>query len=374
MDSLDTLPTPLTGLAESIAAFNGSLGRATLAMERGIRGTMRLGGPDDIGRDQLGALEEQERARRRLVDWAREQADHEDRIVQATSGVAQAYRDTGEAIAGTFNQSQRVARQQDPLVQPFRHAGQAIQKTLTDAFENAFSGSEKRSVDFAGKFRKTMMRSAAEIASSLVFQPIMGGVAGAFGFGGGGGGGRGGGTGGGASGMTTGGRTGSGGGGSLLNIGSLLSAGQSTSLYDMGASFATSGFGESLGLSNSLGEITSLGGNIAAGLSYSPWGALGSFGANALSLGASNPYINMAGGALGSIAGATVATSAVSGGALGTMLGSWAGPLGAVAGGFLGTSLSGLFGPGASVGPNANAHVVWVSDKVVYSGSAADNG
>jgi TP901 family phage tail tape measure protein len=84
------------------------------------------------------------------------------------------------------------------------------------------------------------------------------------------------------------------------------------------------------------------------GLSYSPWGALGAIGGSLLGVqGAENPWVNTAfttgGSILGGMAGAAIAGG--SGAAAGATAGSWAGPVGAAIGAVLGMALGGsLFG------------------------------
>lgn len=85
------------------------------------------------------------------------------------------------------------------------------------------------------------------------------------------------------------------------------------------------------------------------GMSYSPWGAVGALAGSALGVqGAENPWVNTAfttgGSILGGMAGAAVA-GAGSGVAAGAAAGSWAGPIGAAIGAVLGMALGGaLFG------------------------------
>lgn len=145
----------------------------------------------------------------------------------------------------------------------------------------------------------------------------------------------------------------------------------STSLYNAGQWLATSQAGQWLGMSTAptssfivggsgglttglqgtvVGNtpaMTGLGSAFAEGLGYSPWGVVGSLGANLLGLGkGADPIAGMALSTLGSIGGGmagAAAGGAIGGTLLGFEAGSVLGPLGAVVGAALGTALSGLF-------------------------------
>lgn len=174
---------------------------------------------------------------------------------------------------------------------------------------------------------------------------------------------------------------------SLQNAGSLSSASSlltgSQSLYNAGKWFSMSSAGQWLGLSSTtaLTPVTMAAGNAAAygggltgnllaapsmgagatassasltglgsafsdGLSYSPWGVVGSLGAGLLGIGKNaDPYAKMALSTVGSIGGG-MAGAAIGGGMssaiLGMEAGSVLGPIGAIVGAALGTALSGL--------------------------------
>ncbi len=155
--------------------------------------------------------------------------------------------------------------------------------------------------------------------------------------------------------------------GTTSSIGSLISG---SSLYNAGQWVATSRFGQLIGMSNAptssfivggsggattalqgsvVGNtptMTGLGTSFAEGLSYSPWGIIGSLGATLAGLGkGADPLASMALSTLGSVGGAWAGAAA--GSAMGTLAGfeagSILGPVGAVVGAALGTALSGLF-------------------------------
>lgn len=145
----------------------------------------------------------------------------------------------------------------------------------------------------------------------------------------------------------------------------------STSLYNAGQWFATSQAGQFLGMSTApttssfivggSGGLTSglqgsvvgntpamtgLGSAFSEGLSYSPWGAIGSIGASMMGIGKNaDPYAKMAFSTIGSIGGGmagAAAGSAIGGTVAGMQMGSVLGPIGAVVGAVIGTALSGL--------------------------------
>ena len=137
--------------------------------------------------------------------------------------------------------------------------------------------------------------------------------------------------------------------GSAMSLGQMASSawnfmsggGQSASLAAMGGSIAKSGFGQAVGLSNVVpgtgGYVmnTAAGDFLQSGMGYSPWGIVGSLGANMLGFqGSGNMVVD------------TVMQTggAIAGGAMGAKLGSLGGPIGAIAGAALGTVFSSLFG------------------------------
>ena len=161
-------------------------------------------------------------------------------------------------------------------------------------------------------------------------------------------------------------------GGSALSMGQLASAGwnlfsgggSSASMAAMGTRIATSSFGQMVGLSSSAplsaaagvgmnsatigvgqnvaggigGAVapTAAGNFLSTGMSYSPWGIVGSLGSGLLGInGAENPIVDMLATTGGSIVGGGLGASI-------GMLGSFGGPIGAIAGAVLGKALGGL--------------------------------
>ena len=222
----------------------------------------------------------------------------------------------------------RAEREAEILLQPFKNASDNIQDEFTSMFEGLFRGSIDSFKDFAGAIKDIFIRLAAEVATLLVFRPILGSLVGAGGLTGliasaGTAGGAGGGLAGATSLISGGGF-----GGGLAQGGSVLS-----SLVGGFQSPALAGFG--IGVADKLG-LGAFGQSALAGAGLNaPFGLIGGIGANLLGLGGG------LGGTLGGTAGSLL------GGGLGSALApalSFAGPLGAVAGGFLGSALGGLFG------------------------------
>lgn len=219
----------------------------------------------------------------------------------------------------------RAEREAEILLQPFKNASDNIQDEFTSMFEGLFRGSIDSFKDFAGSIKDIFVRLAAEIATLLVFRPILGSLVGAGGLTGLiASAGSGGALSGGASPLLTGG----GFGGGIASGGSVLS-----SLVGGFQSPALAGFG--IGIADKLG-LGAFGQSAFAGAGLNaPFGLIGGIGANLLGLGGG------LGGTLGGTAGSLL------GGGLGSALApalSFAGPLGAVAGGFLGSIFGGLFG------------------------------
>ncbi len=231
-------------------------------------------------------------------------------------------RDAAERTARTdatraLREQQRLAEQQaEVLAEPFKNALRGAQTAFADAFEAIFSGGVSTFGDLARQVKGVFIRLAAEIASLLVFRPVMGGILGALGM----------------SGMSAqlglsgtgsglGGTPGLGGGlGGGFNIGSLLSGMQS----EFGAGLGI-GVADALGL-GAWGQSAFAGAGLNA-----PWTLVGS-GLNML-LGIDNGI----GSTLGGLAGAGIGSTF-------TALGAAGGPIGAIAGTVIGGLLGGIFG------------------------------
>jgi hypothetical protein len=233
-------------------------------------------------------------------------------------------RDADRLLKEREKEIEREADKQAKLLQaPFLNAAEGIQDVFADTFEKLFKREIVSFEDFAESVTDIFARMAAEVATLLVFRPIVGGflsgaglgnVAGQMGFGGGT-------TGGGMSGGGLGGlfqpgswNTGLGTmfAGTPSNVGTTTSFGGS-GLFGQGANVPTAqgGFG---GFMNS-----PVGGGIAMGVMS---------GLSALASGAPK------GQAIGQAAGAMV----------GGIIGSYFGPIGAMAGSMLGSMAGGLIG------------------------------
>lgn len=221
-------------------------------------------------------------------------------------------------------------------------------------FDGWLNGERGSWQDFAADVKKIMLSTIAEIAAQAVIRPIVAPVVGSVM----------------GSVMGGGNANASGSGGALTytsdlsGVASLATSwGQSETLLSAGKWLATSSLGQSLGMSALTGPgaaqtlgvaavpggvsaaatptMTGFGNAFANGLSYSPWGVIGSIGANLLGLGTKNPI----GGTLGSVGGAALGSAlAGSGTLLGMQAGAVLGPVGAVVGAFLGTALGGSIG------------------------------
>lgn len=237
-----------------------------------------------------------------------------------------------ERLSDIQEQSQRAAnealgrqqeRQRELMLQPFKNALDGMQNAFANAFESIFSGGVNSFKDLGATIKQVFIRLAAEIASLLVFQPIVGGLlnsvgasglAAQLGLGGAGGGSLIGGSGAGGSAFS---------GGSLLS--SLVGGFQSDTLASLGIGIADKlGFG-------AFGQSAMAGAGLNA-----PFGIIGGLGANLLGLGGGTASTVL--GGVGGLVGGGIGSS------LGATLGSAAGPLGAIAGSFLGSALGGLFG------------------------------
>ncbi|SOD97014.1 tape measure protein [Caenispirillum bisanense] len=348
--------------------------------------------------DQLKALKDE---REGVIMSARERAIHEEIIraenlardknqkltaetIEQIKAEAGATWDVVEAKKKSKEQDERAKRaveqaeekRLDAIRDAEKERQRIINKTTDDVVEYGadifgswLDGERGSWVNFAQDIKKIMFRTFAEIAANAIIRPVaqplvasaMGGITGAGG-------------------------TSTGGGAGQLTYTSDLSSvsglsnlatsfGQSESLLNIGKSIATSGFGQSIGLSTLTGPgaaqtlgvaavpggvsaaatpvMSGAGSALANGLSYSPWGVIGSLGANLLGLGG-NPIGGTIGGTLGSVGGAALGSALAGGGTiLGMQAGAVLGPLGAVAGAFLGTVLGGMIGGGK---PHPSAH------------------
>lgn len=78
---------------------------------------------------------------------------------------------------------QRAQASAQATQQVWTHAAEGIQDALTEAFTAAFDQSTGKSFDFFGALKKLAIRTAAEIASAMVFKPAIGGLLSSVGLG-----------------------------------------------------------------------------------------------------------------------------------------------------------------------------------------------
>lgn len=80
--------------------------------------------------------------------------------------------------------AQILKKNEEMMMEPFKNALQGIQSAFADMFEKIFSGGVDSFKDLAAAIKKVFFRLAAEIATLLVFRPVLGGVLGSVGLGG----------------------------------------------------------------------------------------------------------------------------------------------------------------------------------------------
>ncbi|EKE78427.1 hypothetical protein [Oceanibaculum indicum] len=229
---------------------------------------------------------------------------------------------------GQVKQLERIQAQANPLAKAFETAAESIQRSFSDAFTSIFRNGRLRFDELGDSIKDIFARTLGEMATLAIARPIIVPMVQQLG-----------------SFMGVGqqainGVTNNLGGGSGFGLGQLPGGG--AGLYN---SFATGSVGRFLGLSTlvddgvggGFAQMTGLGSALGDGFAASPWGILGSLGANALGLGGG--IGGTIGGVVGSIGGGAAGSAL-----LGTILGSAAGPVGAVLGSFLGTALGGLLG------------------------------
>lgn len=220
----------------------------------------------------------------------------------------------------------QIEENQRLMTEPFKNAISSIQSSFSEMFEGIFSGGVNSFGDLAKSIKKIFIRLAAEIATLLIFRPVVGNLLGGLGLGG-------------MSGqLGLGGATG--GSGDVLSLSSL-----GDSLSFATGLFADPAAGTFLGnmavdVADFFGASMATSDAIGAAFDATGWGILGGTAARLLGLGSDNPLISGGLGFAGSLGGAMI------GGELGTILGMAGGPAGAVIGAFAGTALSGLFGGG----------------------------
>ena len=248
----------------------------------------------------------------------------------------------------------------------WENAADQIQNTLADTFRDALDGNIRTWEDFGDSLLNIFKDIAAQIAAMLVFQPLVGGIAGSLGLGSGAGG-------------SIGSLFGGGGGGGLSNLLSLGSSGLNLAGINplagltsgLGASlFGLSG-GASIPIAHALGVAPVAGGLHTLGTA----GSLASGGLGGLTALAGPAALGALGGSL--LAGLTGgnATGGGIGGGLGAALGfAVGGPLGALIGGAGGGFLGGMFGGGSSVGPAASQRISIAGGRASLGNSGTADG
>ena len=259
----------------------------------------------------------------------------------------------------------------------WENAADQIQNTLADTFRDALDGNIRTWEDFGDSLLNIFKDVAAQIAALLIFQPLVGGIAGSLGLGGGAGGGFG--FGGGGGGLS-----------SLLSLGStglnLAGINPLAALFGGGAS-ALSVAGSTVGGLSILGSASpSVLGTLstpasmfaAPGFGSASAGFAGSLASGGLSglAGLAGPAAlgALGGGLLASLTGGN-ATGGSIGGGLGAALGfAVGGPLGALIGGAGGGFLGGMFGGGDSVGPAASQRISIAGGRASLGNSGTADG
>lgn len=227
------------------------------------------------------------------------------------------------------------------------HAIEGIQDSMTKMFRSVLDKGLDGFHSFGASLIDLFKDIASQIATLLVFKPIVGGILSSIGFN--------------ADGTPSSGAAGGMSSGLMAGVtGASLSnlvGGQASkfSLQGLGNWFATTGVGESLGLSTTINAANGFGGymgtqgarvmtgagaGLSSALKASPWGIVGSLAASLVGLkGTGNMVADLGLGVVGSVGGAAAGSAA-----LGTALGSAAGPVGAIIGAFLAQALGSLFG------------------------------
>ena len=239
---------------------------------------------------------------------------------------------------------ERQRKAEEMMAEPFKNALRGIQSSFSDFFESVFSGGIDSFKSLAAGIKSIFIRLAAEVATLLVFKPIVGGALGSLGLGGI------------ANGLGLGGF--SGGGGGFANRFPLVSGtnGGGFSIGDIFSVGKLFGGGDFLGSLTSSGGFSAFGGGLtgAAGGNlvdplfggFSAAGPLSGVEGALSGIGGLGGALGIAGGLFSigsSFAGGNIAggVGGIAGGALGALIG---GPVGFGIGAGLGSLIGGLFG------------------------------
>ena len=307
---------------------------------------------------------------RAIEETVKAQQDAEQATEDALTAAQDAMADNIEAMKQQREENTRV------MQQPFLNAIDGIQSSFSDMFENILSGGVTSFSDMAQAVKRIMIRMASEIATLMVFRPVVGSTLSSIGFGD-------------IGNQLTGSPSGGGGGGlGSLTGGGIPSPPTSSLLgnFDIGGSINS--FGASLGFASSAPSAFTAagsgGGAFAAGVAGPPALGGGAFGATTFSsfLGGAGAgfgtgmFVNslLGGNETGGTVGSGVGS--IAGSLIGSIIPGVGTVIGGMIGGALGGALGGLFGPGESVGPNAAARLGGgpLSDGFFVGGVGADNG
>ena len=253
----------------------------------------------------------------------------------------------------------------------WEHTGDRIVDFFSDAFAQVRSDGTATMQDLADDVREALTRTLSQISMEVIVRPIVQSL----------------GSGGGLSGLSDLAPRGMAAAGSASQSSITSAIGAASALFRDPSTFGTTawqfgasnapGLMQSLGLAQSVPVVgpgsvttaivpTAFGSHLAAGINASPYGAIGTFGAQMLGFESRNPYVGAGLGIAGSIGGGALGAAA-----LGTAVG---GPIGAVAGAFLAQVASSYLGPNASVGPNESAYLGLEGNRFQVGGSGQDNG
>lgn len=278
-----------------------------------------------------------------------------DKLTKSIKDNTEAEKKRQKAVADALEKDKQLAEERQRIMQqPFLNAIDGIQGAFSSAFENIFDGGVDSFSDLASTIKKVFIKLAAEIATLMVFRPILGNVLGAVGLPG-------------LANQLTGGVSVNNAGGNGLSLSNLPSPGN---LFGGGFTEAIDAFGASFGFTN---PVVAQGAMLSGAV---PGGSVGSLSGASLSgvLGAAGLGA-FGGGLLASLTGGSQIGGSIGGG-LGAGIGfAVGGPIGAAIGGLGGGLLGGMFGGGKpSVGPNGNTLIENLNGRLQVGPSGADNG
>lgn len=348
-------------------SFEGTTEQARKLAEQLVRSN----GTITAIRDSAKEAEKAQKAHDKLMRSLEEERETNEELIDALRVSEREYELTaktldilGDGFKGTREEARALAEEllnQEEVLADIQGEYDALEKAAKEAakeqkriWDNAAENIQDALADaiFEGKdlfesLKDVAKRVASEIAAAMIFRPlispIIGSVQGSLGLGG-----AGGlsvpGFGGGMIGVQS---TAVGGGGfglgDIASIGSNLFSGGlfSSTLAGLGRSFATSGIGQALGLSQALPRggsigLTGAGGAFARAAGNLPYAGIGGLAGSLMGLGSGNMLIDTGLSTLGGLGGSALGAEIAA-------LGSFGGPIGAIVGGLAGTALGGLF-------------------------------